>query len=178
MDIKPTHDETCKCNCGCNKPLLRKFKWLDEWETEPTSEATAGVLVLSKDNKVLLVQNCGNMWGIPKGHVLDKRYKRESALEAAKREMKEEIGHCLDIDLRKSPIKIKLKGQAPCIIYQLKKKVDEKKLELDFSKVKSDVSGIGWFCKDCIDSLTCMSSKTGYKALNNTSRLVLKQGWK
>jgi len=49
---------------------------------------SAGGIVLNSNNEVLVVNQNGNSWSLPKGHI----DKGETALEAAKREIWEESG--------------------------------------------------------------------------------------
>jgi 8-oxo-dGTP pyrophosphatase MutT (NUDIX family) len=49
---------------------------------------SAGGVVLNKDGKVLVVNQKGTSWSLPKGHIED----REESLEAATREIYEESG--------------------------------------------------------------------------------------
>ncbi len=49
---------------------------------------SAGGVVINKEGKILVVNQNGNSWSLPKGHTEEK----ESALEAAKREIYEESG--------------------------------------------------------------------------------------
>src|SRR4030042_5505676 len=49
---------------------------------------SAGAIVLNRDNKVLVVNQNGNSWSLPKGHIED----NETEIEACKREIFEESG--------------------------------------------------------------------------------------
>jgi len=49
---------------------------------------SAGAIVLNKENRVLVVNQNGNSWSLPKGHIDE----NETAIEACKREIFEESG--------------------------------------------------------------------------------------
>ncbi len=49
---------------------------------------SAGAIVLNKDNQVLVVNQNGSSWSLPKGHIEE----NETAIEACKREIFEESG--------------------------------------------------------------------------------------
>ncbi len=56
--------------------------------TSPKHTESAGGLIINHQKQVLMVQEFGEYWGLPRGHVKD----GESKLEAAKREIYEETG--------------------------------------------------------------------------------------
>lgn len=49
---------------------------------------SAGAVVINEAGQVLLVEQRGNVWSLPKGHLEE----NETALEAAERELREETG--------------------------------------------------------------------------------------
>jgi bis(5'-nucleosidyl)-tetraphosphatase len=49
---------------------------------------SAGGIVINPDNQILLVQEFGEYWGLPRGHIEE----NEDALSTAEREIKEETG--------------------------------------------------------------------------------------
>ena len=55
---------------------------------KPNHTISAGGVILSQDNKVLVVNQNGNSWSLPKGHIEH----GEDKLTAAKREIYEESG--------------------------------------------------------------------------------------
>lgn len=65
-------------------------------ESKPKETKSAGGVVLNKEGKVLVVNQKGTSWSLPKGHIDD----GEDALTAAKREIYEESG-IIELDLIK-----------------------------------------------------------------------------
>ena len=57
-------------------------------ETKQKETHSAGGIILNKDNKIVIVEQRGHVWSLPKGHIEP----GEDALTAAKREIYEETG--------------------------------------------------------------------------------------
>jgi 8-oxo-dGTP pyrophosphatase MutT (NUDIX family) len=95
----------------------------------------AGVILINKNNEVLLVKNYSGKWSFPKGSI---EYK-ETAKEAAARELLEETGIQLSLDNFK-------------IYYKYYKQIyflcDSRSLNYkeELIKDKTEITGIGWFC--------------------------------
>ena len=65
-------------------------------------EKSCGCIII-KDNKVLLVyEKRRNFWGFPKGHMED----GENEIETALREVKEEVGLDVEINIEKICVKL------------------------------------------------------------------------
>ena len=112
---------------------------------------------IEKDNKILMVQEKGQSWGlwsIPLGHVEPKETLEESAI----REIKEETGY--DIKITKKLEQKTISG----IEYKGGEKDNDKEIELNFFegeviggelKVdKEDLLDVKWFYKDEIKQLS------------------------
>ena len=90
----------------------------------------------------LLVQTYGSKWGFPKGT----REPGETGIACAIRECKEETG--LRICLPKTPPQFKIYQSVYyyCTIFT-------KKVAICWNKIDPEITGIGWFCESCVQSL-------------------------
>lgn len=97
--VNRTQEERFKCIDGCCNVVVDTFKWIDKLNYPAESFRThnrAGVFPYdSTTGKILLVQSCGLLWGPPKGGV----YENESIAEGARRELYEETGINIDIEV-------------------------------------------------------------------------------
>ena len=113
----------------------------------------AGVILLSRDNKFLLVQNYNGKWTFPKGSI----ERDESVQCAAARELYEETG-------------IVLPEQSLKVFYRYYKHIyfiyNSGDLEFyePLIRNRTEITGIGWFCFDHIEEYDI--SKPTLKVLN------------
>lgn len=113
-------------------------------EKLPETES-AGGLVLGPANKVLLVQEFGNYWSLPRGHLKE----GEDSLEAAKREIYEETGitELLEIAHLGSYMRSTF-GSDGLPNYKEMKRITHfafKTEQIKLSPRDKDITDIGWF---------------------------------
>jgi len=138
------------CKNSCCKYETRIY---EKDRFTPRNKHKAGVFIYDPQNqKILLVQSRGNLWGPPKGSIED----NETLLECAIREVLEETG-------------INLTDESICdnnkFIFNNSHyfycPMDEVPVTLDTPMISpgtNDASGIGWFRLDCLAEL--ISSKS------------------
>ena len=130
------------CDDQCCQYEIKQYKKID---FIPKSKKKAGVFIFDKkQNKVLLVQSRGNLWGCPKGTVEP----HESIHTCALREVLEETG----INLDHSEISVNhqfIYGDS----YYFYLEKDEIPVTLDTPMMGNDATGIGWFKVNCLKKL-------------------------
>ncbi|MFL0252867.1 NUDIX domain-containing protein [Clostridium neuense] len=104
------------------------------------------VWIINSHNKILIQQRQSNrtfapdMWAVHGGKVIS----GETSMQASIRELKEEIGICINPDNLKGPTRYKRKSSNEfCDIYVLKQDVDLKDIKLQ----KEEVKDIKWVTK-------------------------------
>ena len=123
----------------------------------------AGVFIFDPEqNRVLLVQSRGHLWGPPKGSLEIER--GETSCECAIREVKEETG--LDVKATEFTRATKIKNRS--IYYYLEKKACRVDIQ---DLTENDANGITWIKLDCLEE--CIES--GKIVLNQHAKIVFKR---
>ena len=130
------------CNNKCCSFEIKNYTKID---FIPISKKKAGVFIFDiQNNKVLLVQSRGNLWGCPKGSVEP----NETIKACALREVLEETGIILDEN------EISVNHQfiyGDSHYFYLEK--NEIPVTLNTPMIGNDATGIGWFKIDCLQEL-------------------------
>lgn len=128
------------CSRGCCS--LKITEWKDNEDTidrRGTNRNKAGMLLYdSGEDKILIVQSRGNMWGIPKGTRMD----GESFEDCAIREVLEETG--IVVERSKLETFVDIQGSRYFIINH-----DTCAVEVQ-DNPGNDANGIGWIRVDCL----------------------------
>lgn len=111
------------------------------------------------ENKVLLVQSCGKLWGPPKGSVEE----NETFSECAKRELCEETGLVVSDEIYQNPVTLK-----PNTVY-FYAQLGENNCQVQSSN-GNDANGVGWFQVDCLVE----NIKSGKIKVNQHLKLTFK----
>uniref|UniRef100_A0A6C0KHD8 Nudix hydrolase domain-containing protein n=1 Tax=viral metagenome TaxID=1070528 RepID=A0A6C0KHD8_9ZZZZ len=125
----------------------------------------AGSFMYDKqNNKILLVQSRGQLWGPPKGSIQD----NENPLECALREVKEETGiEIKEAELNSGSITIKTKA----LYYFMEVNMDKYNVEPQIHVKDNDANGIGWFNVDCLNELI----DKRHISINQHCRILIKR---
>jgi len=147
-----------KCLDGCCTIDIVSYSGVNK--SKFTEKKKAGVFLYDPDNdRVLIVQNKGNLWGIPKGTFED----GEDSLDCAIREVEEETGIILERD--------KLEK---CRNYVIDNRVTYYLFNMTYNKIKNpnnDVNGISWVKIECLKKLV----KNGNIKLNYHAKIIFKR---
>jgi ADP-ribose pyrophosphatase YjhB (NUDIX family) len=140
-----THQCPNKC---CNfkiTPYTKEIKIIDDtWKYNPGKIIKAGSFIIDPDTcKILLVQSRGQMWGPPKGTMLD----NETCEECAVREVFEETG--LTIHPSQFLSHTLIKSRALYYTTEIK----ETEMNPQNHIIDNDANGIGWFNVNCLNDL-------------------------
>lgn len=125
------------CTSNCNCTLKKKSTYVDDCKTQYSNKKKAGVL-LTFENKILIIQSRGRLWGVPKGGIET----GETAIECAFRELAEESGIVVDF----KTVNYKTLYLKNGVYFRL---------ELDKMKNvqvadTNDSTGVGWITKHCL----------------------------
>jgi ADP-ribose pyrophosphatase YjhB (NUDIX family) len=156
----------CTNNCCKYKviPYFYDFKNFKNTNLDNKIIKKAGSFIYDETkNKVLLVQSRGQMWGCPKGSLKEK----ETTIECATREVKEETG--LDIDFKELKESVIIDNKVEYFIHEMKEK--EVYIQSNNDSEANDANGIGWFHVDCLDDLI----KNGIININQNCRILIKK---
>ena len=158
-------------NCKCSDVIVRSYQWKEFWPKYPETRKIKVGVIIEKDNQVLLVQNCGNKWSIPKGGVYDLLNPPETIEAGAIREIEEETGIKIDINKleRINKTWIDSKGILSVFKYTLPDDYEVKLIDNC-----DEISGVTLICKKCIKKIRDKQNFYGYKAINKVSRSILK----
>jgi ADP-ribose pyrophosphatase YjhB (NUDIX family) len=116
----------------------------DSFKSPPGKIIKAGCFIVDPDtNKILLVQSRGQMWGPPKGTMLD----NETCEECAVREVFEETGIIINPTQFLGQTLVKSKA----LYYTTE--IQETNLDPQNHIIDNDANGIGWFNVNCLNYL-------------------------
>ena len=133
------------CKNGCCEYEMKTY---EKCQFTPRHKQKAGAFIYDRENnKVLLVQSRGNLWGPPKGSCEN----AESFKKCAIREVKEETGIQLENNSISDSNKLIYNNAHYfyCPMSQVTVTLDSPML----SAGSNDASGIGWFNMDCLKEL-------------------------
>lgn len=123
----------------------------------------SGCFIHSPNEKVLLVQSRGQMWGCPKGSLK----KNEETIECALREVREETG----LFLKKSDLIQSFILDDKVEYFDVEMKECMVDIQYNIDREANDANGIGWFNTDCLDELV----KDGIININQHCRILIKR---
>lgn len=122
----------------------------------------AGAFITDRSTQsVLLVQSYNNRWGVPKGHV----EQGETLPETARRELKEETGILLPLDVFNSSFSRKV-GKTLYYMIEMKRNDD---YVPNIADLEEDITGLCWIHYSCL----CTFIAEGKMVLNSDSRKLL-----
>ena len=152
--------ESFKCLDGCCILKIKSYTASNNFiHQNYKSKRKAGVFIYdTKNDKVLLVQSRGHLWGLPKGTL---KY-GESERMCAVREVKEETG--LDISQNDFTKAVKIHNTA--IYFYLEMPECDVCIQEDI--VDNDANGIGWMKVSCLSK----SVNNGNITLSQHCRIV------
>jgi 8-oxo-dGTP pyrophosphatase MutT (NUDIX family) len=103
-------------------------------------EKSCGCIII-EDKKVLLIKQCNNTWGFPKGHVEDE----ETEIETAIREVKEETNLDVSVNVSKRYTMeyVTDKGNDKEVVLFMAKRINGK-----IKPQESEISDIAWVSFD------------------------------
>lgn len=144
------------CKKGCCHIQIKTYKHQKSFHR---NYRKAGVFIYDpKQEKVLLVQSRGHLWGPPKGSLNFEEQDRNCAV----REVKEETGLNISYDDFTKAMKISKRG----IFYYLE--MDACDIEVQDSIENNDANGITWIKIQCLEQ----SIIDGNIVLNHYAKLV------
>lgn len=150
------------CKKGCC--TIKSIKYTEKRHNvyDKYRKKKGGVLMYDKnEDKVLIIQSRGNLWGLPKGTIQFPEIPEDCAV----REVKEETG--LDVDKRDFLKHINIRGRAT--YFYMEKRVCI--VDIQNSIQNNDANGIGWIKPDCLVGLI----KKGHVNVNEHCRLVFRE---
>jgi len=152
-------------NCNNNNCCLIKFFPYIGNKTKfknKFNNIKAGIFIYDeKQKKVLLVQSRGRLWGPPKG---SKKY-CETIKECAVREVREETGLSIPIDLLTKSILVLKK----CTYFYIEMDVCNVNIQHDVEN--NDVNSVAWIHIDCLGNFI----RNGQISLTQHCRIVFKE---
>ena len=134
---------TINCNKECCE--LKVFPYGDEdiIINRPRRQKAGVILHNANTNQILVIQSRGNLWGFPKGSFEE----GETTTECAKRELQEETGVCISIDLLTNEYKVNNSVSYFYVDYPI---IETVEIQEDHN---NDATGIGWIKVDCFKDL-------------------------
>ena len=130
-----------KCLDNCCSIYIKPYK-IEEKNEVFIEKKKAGVFFYDPDkDKVLIVQNKGNLWGIPKGTFEN----NENSIQCAIREVKEETGITLTKDAFENCKKFVIDDRVTYYFINM--------YENEVTVPENDVNGIGWVKVRCLIKL-------------------------
>ena len=124
-------------------------------------EKSCGCIIIKNENVLLVYEKNRNFWGFPKGHM----EKGETEIETALREVKEEIGIDVEIDVQKRytlNYNIKNEIDKTTVLYIAKPKSEEIVIQDD------EIEKIKWCSFDnALDTLTFENWKEMFRKVIN-----------
>lgn len=152
--------ETVTCPNGCCKLKVKPYiAPKDSYPKVRRHRRKAGVFIYDpKNDKVLLVQSRGNLWGAPKGTL---QY-GEDDRQCAVREVKEETG----LKISENDFSRAAKIYNTAIYFYLE--MNECEVNIQENTYDNDANGIGWVKTDCLNQLI----ENGNIILNQHCRII------
>jgi 8-oxo-dGTP pyrophosphatase MutT (NUDIX family) len=155
----------CENKC-CSIKIIENSKDSEYLHKRRGNYYKSGCFIYDPDqNKVLLVQSRGYLWGMPKGSVnVDEG---EEVFECAIRETKEETGITItSTDFLRA---IKVKNRA--VYYYVEKKAEDILPQINEDPEANDANGITWIKIDCLKELV----KSGKIMLNDHCKIAFRK---
>lgn len=121
---------------------------------------SGGILYDKSNNKILLIQSRGKLWGVPKGT----KHNDETLIQCAIREIKEETGLDVIID---DTYRFYTFNNSKSVFYYIPMKECDVKLQTNIKD--NDATGITWVNLDCLRTLV-FNDKV---KLNHQTKMVL-----
>lgn len=160
-------NEHFKCNNQCCTytvtPYMAPFGLYSHPQSEIKIKKAGSFMYDKRNNKILLVQSRGQMWGPPKGSIQE----NENPLECAVREVKEETG----IDIKEDDLSGSITIKAKALYYFLDLDMEQYPVEPQNHIKDNDANGIGWFNVDCLNELI----ESGKISINQHCRILIKK---
>jgi len=151
-----------KCKKGCCSILITNYTRKEPLRPRRRNYRKAGVFIYDPDeDRVLLVQSRGQLWGPPKGTL----ELGENDTECAVREVKEETG--LDVIPSNFSRATKVKNRA--VYFYLERSVCPISIQNDIED--NDANGITWIKIDCLEE----TIKGGKIVLNQHCKIVFER---
>jgi ADP-ribose pyrophosphatase YjhB (NUDIX family) len=150
------------CKKDCCHIQIKKFDKKQNQYKPRTNYKKAGVFIFDpKENRVLLVQSRGHLFGFPKGTLEI----GESEIKGAIREVKEETG--IDVSKYRFTKATRIKDRAICFYLEM----DTCKVSLQTKIKDNDANGITWIKISCLEE--CISNGNIY--LNHYSKIIFER---
>lgn len=148
------------CSKGCC--YLKTSKYKEKFDRVYKSRYKCGIFIYDKINdKILIVQSNGKLWGIPKGTI--KKY--ETPEECAIREVKEETG----LTFLKEELRISTKIRNKGTYYYIEKEMED--VDIQYTTEENDVNSLGWIKPSCL----IMSVKQDKMKVNKHFEILFKR---
>lgn len=158
--------EHFNCNRSCCCYSVKKYN-PSRKEYHVSNKVKSGMFIYDPSSeKVLLVQSRGNLWGIPKGSLID----GETYDQCAVREVREETGLCIPSDKFEMFTRV-YTAMYYYVEYPEKEMCIETIHKQDGMNGVNDMNGIGWFHIECIKELSDM----GILSLNKHTKIVIQR---
>jgi bis(5'-nucleosidyl)-tetraphosphatase len=163
--MKTKMSQTYNCDKGCCIIKIKEYIDIDR-KSHRGGYNKAGIFIYDpKQDRVLLVQSRGQLWGPPKGSL--EYEKNETHSECAIREVKEETG--IDIQVCEFTRAIKIKNRA--LYYYVEKDTCNVDIQNHHDEEMNDANGITWIKIDCLRQ--CI--KDGHIVLNQHCKIAFKR---
>jgi ADP-ribose pyrophosphatase YjhB (NUDIX family) len=148
------------CENGCCSIQIEPYNENKSFTNKKRNKHKAGIFIYDpKEDKILLVQSRGNLWGPPKGTIQVPETEKQCAI----REVKEETGLIISLDNNDHYTRIDNKST----YYYINKDVCV--VEIQRHIPDNDANGIGWVKPECLKSFI----KNGTISLSMHCKIVL-----
>jgi 8-oxo-dGTP pyrophosphatase MutT (NUDIX family) len=150
------------CKDGCCKIHIKNYKFTPRYYDRKPYKA--GVFIYDPiQDRVLLVQSRGHLFGPPKGTLKE----GEEILDCAVREVKEETG--IEINSKDLIDFITIKNRST--YYYLEMDTCDIKVQNNGNELSNDANGITWIKIKCLEKMI----KEGNIVLNHYAKIVIRQ---
>lgn len=155
---------TYYCDKGCCPIKVKIYSPHGKLQPKARNCKKAGVFIYDpKKDKILLVQSRGQLWGPPKGTIELER--KETIVDCAIREVKEESG--LDVDVSEFQQVIQIKNRATYFYMER----DTCDVKVQDHVLENDANGITWIKLSCLEDII----KSGKIILNQHCKIGFKK---